>query len=177
MKFKETAFKKRRLYKGKSIDFYADIIKLPDRKTALREYIGHPGAAAVIPFLNKRDIVLVKQYRYPVKKVTYEIPAGKLEPGESIVKCIKRELSEESGFKAGRIKKLISYWPTPAFSTELLHIFVAEKLKPVKSNPDEDEFIERVIIPFSTALKWVKTGRIRDSKSVIGILLCGLLRS
>jgi ADP-ribose pyrophosphatase len=177
MKLKEKTFKRRRLYKGKSVDFYADLIKLPNKKTALREYITHPGAVSVIPFLNTRDIVLVKQYRYPVKKITYELPAGKVSPGENLLGCAKRELMEETGFKTGRIKKLISYWPSPAFSTELLHIYVAGKLTPVESSPDEDEFIDRIILPFDEALKWVYKGKIRDSKTIIALFSGNLLRS
>jgi len=171
MKLKEEVSKKRRLYKGRTIDFYADSIKLPNGNTALREYITHPGAVSVIPFLNKKEIVLVRQYRYPVGKTTYELPAGKIDAGENLIKCVRRELMEETGFRAGRIRKLISYWPSPAFSNEILHIYTAYDLAPVKSCPDEDEFIEKIILPFNKALQWIYEGRILDSKTLIALLL------
>jgi len=170
MNLKETTFSRTKIYNGRSLNFYVDTIVLPNKKLATREYTEHPGAVTVLPFIDKKNIVLVKQYRYPVRKITYELPAGKLSYNESLKKCVQRELIEETGFKASKIKKLISFWPTPAFSTEVLHIFSATGLKPVKSNPDEDEFLEKIIIPFETALKWVKNGKIKDSKSIIGIL-------
>ncbi len=174
MNLKEKTYSREKIYNGKSLDFYVDTVILPNKKSAIREYTEHPGAVAVLPFVDKKHIVLVKQYRYPVRKITYELPAGKLSKGESLIKCVKRELIEETGFKAGRIKKLISFWPTPAFSTEVLHIFSATELKPVESNSDEDEFLEKIIVPFKTALNWIKNRKIKDSKSIIGIIYWNL---
>jgi len=170
MKYKEQTLKQKRIYKGKSIDFSVDTIILPNNKKAIREYTQHPGAVSVLAFLDSKNIVLVKQYRYPVKRITYELPAGKVDKGENLLECIQRELREETGFKAKKIRKLISYWPTPAFSTEILHIFVAQKLVPVEDRPDEDEFIDKVIVPFDQAIKWIKQRKIRDSKTIIGLL-------
>jgi len=167
----EKSYKRNKIYTGKSVDFCCDTIILPDGKTATREFMAHPGAVAVIPFVNRNNIILVKQYRYPVGKVTYEIPAGKLNKNENPLSCIKRELIEETGYKAGNIKKIYSYWPTPAFCTELLHIYVAKELSFVGRNPDKDEFLDLAEFSFSKALNWVVTGKIRDSKSVIAILL------
>jgi ADP-ribose pyrophosphatase len=171
MKLRERTFRKRKIYGGRNIDFYSDLIKLPDGKSGTREYVTHPGAVAVIPFLNENEIVLVRQFRYPVGKITREIPAGKIGPGENLVACVRRELAEETGFRAGRIKKLISYWPSPAFSDEILHIYAAYGLSPTDSSPDEDEFIEKLVLPFDRALKWVYEGKIKDSKTVIALLL------
>ncbi len=170
MKFKEKLHKRNKVYSGRSVSFSADKIVLPDGNIALREYLEHPGAVAALPFLNKKTIILVKQYRYPVGKVTYEIPAGKLKKGENPFSCVQRELEEETGFKAKTLKKLLSYWPTPAFSNEILHIYSAGNLVPAEKNPDEDEFIDHIEISFSEANSWIRSGKIRDSKTIIALL-------
>lgn len=170
MKLREKVYKKNKVYAGKAVDFCNDEIILPDGKKATREYIDHPGAVAIVPFVNKTDIILVRQYRYPVDKITYEIPAGKLDKKESLLKCAKRELKEETGYSAKTIKKLISFWPSSAFSNEELVIYAAKDLVCGKVNPDEDEFIENLIIPFKKALQMIKQGKIKDSKTVIALL-------
>ena len=170
MDLTETLVKKRPVYRGRTVGFNVDVIRLPNGKTAQREYLDHPGAVAVLPFLDPRSIVLVEQYRYPVGTSTLEIPAGKLERGEDPLACVKRELVEETGYAARRIRRLVSYWPTPAFSNELLHIYRADGLKPGRSSPDEDEFLRVHVMPLAAALKMVRTGRIRDSKTVIALL-------
>lgn len=169
MNFTEKLHKRNRVYTGRAIHFSADEIRLPDGKTAFREYIEHPGAVAILPFVDKTNIVLVKQYRYPVRELTYEIPAGKLDPDERPAACVRRELQEETGYRARTIKKLVSFWPSPAFATELLHIYYAADLIPAQKSPDEDEFIDHVVMPFRTALQWVVSGRIRDSKTIIAL--------
>jgi ADP-ribose pyrophosphatase len=175
MNFTEKLHKTRRIYAGRSVNFHADEIILPDGKKGVREYIDHPGAVAVLAFADARNIVLVKQYRFPVGELTWEIPAGKLDKGEDIRACARRELVEETGFRARSVKKVLSYWPTPAFSNELLHVFVARGLVPAVKSPDEDEFIDHRIVPFDRALAWVRTGRIRDSKTVIALLFWAAL--
>jgi len=170
VKLIEKLHKRNRVYSGRSVSFSVDKILLPDGNIALREYLEHPGAVAVIPFLSKEKIILVKQFRYPVGQVTYEIPAGKLKKGENPFSCVQRELEEETGFKAKKVKKLLSYWPTPAFSNEVLHIYSAKNLVPARKNPDEDEFIDHIEVPFKKALSWVKSGKIRDSKTIIALL-------
>ena len=172
MKLKEKLYKKVCLYKGKSVNFFADKILLPNKKVAIREYIDHPGAVTVLPILDEQRIVLVKQYRYPVGKITYELPAGKLDKHktESLKSCVLRELEEETGYKSKTVHRMLSFWPTPAFGNEIIHIFVATNLFLGKKNPDEDEFLHTKIITFNKALQWVKKGKIKDSKSVIGIL-------
>ena len=102
--------------------------------------------------------------------VHYELPAGKLDPGESRLACVKRELREETGYQARRIRHLLDFWPTPAFSNELLRLYVAHGLVPGRQAPDHDEFIEAVALPFAEALDLVRQGRIRDSKTVIALL-------
>lgn len=170
MKFKEKIYKKNKIYNGKAIDFCCDKIILPNNKKAVREYIQHPGAVAIVPFINKNDIIMVKQYRYPVNKITYELPAGKLDKKESLLTCAKRELKEETGYSARKIKKLISFYPSTAFSDEELHIYFATDLIQGKTNPDDDEFIEKVTVPFKQAIRMIKDGKIKDAKTIIALL-------
>lgn len=144
-----------------------DEIYLPDGRVRTREYITHPGAVGVLAFKSPREIILVKQYRYPVDEFTLEIPAGKLAKGEDPLECVKRELEEETGYVAKRIRKLVSYWPTAAFSQEVIHLYVAEGLRETQVNPDDDELIELVTVSPKQLEKMIYTGKIRDSKTLI----------
>jgi len=173
-KLAETFVRGRTVYRGRAVNFVVDEVRLPDGKRATREYMDHPGAVAVVPFLDGETIVLVRQYRHPVGQVTYEIPAGKLDKGERPLPCLRRELREETGYTAGKITPILEYWPTPAFANELIRIYRAERLKPGKVSPDDDEFIEAEAVPLRRALDWVFSGRIRDSKTVIALLACAL---
>lgn len=171
MKYTEKLHRRHRIYKGKSVNFSADVVRLPDGKTSVREYLEHPGAVAILPILPGGDrAVFVRQYRYPVRSETIEIPAGKLDRNEDPTLCARRELKEETGFRAGRIKKIFSYWPTPAFGTEVIHIYLATRLSGGRFSPDSDEFIEPVILKIADALNMVRRGQIRDSKTALALL-------
>lgn len=172
----ETLISRRVVWRGGAVNFRVDTVKLPDGKRAAREYLDHPGAVGVVAFVDRNTIVLVRQYRHPVGAVTLELPAGKLDRGESILSCLKRELREETGYEARRFVPLLRYWPTPAFANEVLHLFIAEGLRPGAHSPDEDEFLEVVPMAFDKALSLVKSGNIRDSKTVVGLLACALRR-
>jgi ADP-ribose pyrophosphatase len=172
----ETLVRKNPVYRGRSVDFCVDEIRLPDGRTAFREYLDHPGAVGVVPFLDDDTVVLVRQYRHPVGVVTLELPAGKLDKNENVLSCVKRELHEETGYTARRIRPLLQYWPTPAFANEVLHLFTAEGLTAGAQHTDEDEFLEAVQMPFEKALALVRSGKIKDSKTVIGLLACALLK-
>lgn len=170
----ETFVSKKTVWRGNAVDFDVDTVRLPNGKLATREYISHPGAVGVVPFLNRDTIVMVRQYRHPVGEVTLELPAGKIDPRESILTCIKRELAEETGYTARVFTPLIRYWPTPAFANEVLHLYVATGLKEGRVNADEDEFLEVVNVPFRKAVEMVRRGKIRDSKTVVGLLACAV---
>lgn len=172
----EKLVRKNTVYRGRMVNFNVDEIILPDGGRATREYMDHPGAVGVLPFLDKDTIVLVRQYRYPVGEVTLEMPAGKLDKGEKPLPCVRRELEEETGYTARRIVPLMEYWPTAAFANEVLHLYVATELTPGRHHPDEDEFIEPVVLPFKEALELVRTGKIRDSKTIIGLLTAATWR-
>ncbi|OGS11156.1 MAG: hypothetical protein A2234_02575 [Elusimicrobia bacterium RIFOXYA2_FULL_58_8] len=165
----EKLFKKRLVFSG-TVTFRADTVTLPNGKKATREFLAHPGAVAVLPILPDGSIIFVRQYRYPVGRATLEIPAGKLHSAsDNLLTRIKAELKEETGFTAARITPLTSFWPTPAFSNEVLHIFTACGLRGGTPNPDEDEFLRVETLSFEKAWRLVKTGGIRDSKTVIAL--------
>ncbi|MBV9079652.1 MAG: NUDIX hydrolase [Elusimicrobia bacterium] len=152
------------------MSFRIDEVRLPDGKTAIREYLDHPGAVAVVPILDDGRVLMVRQFRYPVGEMTWEVPAGKLTKGEKPEPCVLRELEEETGRKAGRVRKLISYWPTSAFANEIIHIYVADKLTKGRMNPDEDEFIDCRAWELKRIYRQIEQGKIRDSKTLIALL-------
>jgi len=171
MKLIEKVYKEKNIYKGKAISFRVDSVVLPNNKIAVREFIDHPGAVAVLPVDGDGNIIFVTQYRYPIKKITYEIPAGKLNyKKDNYLKRAKAELKEETGYIARKMTYLIDFWPTPAFSNEILKIYLATDLISGKSKPDDDEFLNVVKINDSKALEMVNKGIIKDSKTVISIL-------
>jgi ADP-ribose pyrophosphatase len=155
---------------GRAVGFRIDEIKLPNGQKATREYLNHPGAVAVIPFIAPDQVIMVKQFRYPVNQVTLEIPAGKLDKNEPPLKCVKRELEEETGMKAGRVKKLLSFWPTATFATEIIHVYTADRLTPGRLHPDEDEFLATEIWPLKKLYREIDGGRVRDAKTLIALL-------
>ena len=160
------------VFDGVLLHVMKDEVELPNGHKSVREWIKHPGAAAIIPLLPDNQIILVRQFRYPVGQVTLEVPAGKLDkPGEDPVECAKRELSEETGYTAGKYWKLTTIATTVGFSDEYIHLYAASDLTPGKIHPDSDEFINVVKIPLTAALQMVETGKIFDAKSAISILL------
>lgn len=175
---KEKLFKNLFTFQGRAVGFRCDEVLLPNRQKAWREYLTHPGAVAIVPFLDSPRkkpllqcrVVMVDQYRYPVHRLTEELPAGKIDPRESPETCLARELKEETGYSTRRFHFLASFWPTSAFSNEVIHVYWAEGLSKGRSNPDDDEFISARTEIFGSVLEKVRAGKIRDSKTVIGIL-------
>jgi ADP-ribose pyrophosphatase len=166
-RYKERFTKNLHTFKGKAIGFRCDQVRTANGHLVRREYLTHPGAVGVLAFESPQKIILVKQYRYPIKQFTYEIPAGMLGIGENPLACVKRELEEETGYRAANISKLVSYWPTAAFSTEIIHLYVARDLVMTRPHPDEDEFIEIVKVSPRQLEKWMRSGKIPDSKTLI----------
>ena len=160
------------VYSGCLLKVRKDKVELPNGNISYREWIKHPGASAIIPFLPTGEIIMVKQYRYPVQKVVLEIPAGKLDAsGEDPLECAKRELKEETGYTADHYEKLTTIATTVGFSDEYIHIFSAEGLTAGEQCPDSDEFLNVVKLPLADAVAKVKSGEITDAKSVTAILL------
>lgn len=168
-RLKEDLHETKLLFSG-TVKFRADTVVLPNGRKATREFMDHPGAVAVLPVLPNGDVIFVRQHRYPVGEDTLEIPAGKLHSAkDDLLRRVKAELKEETGYTARKIRPLLSYWPTPAFSNEVLYIYTAEGLTPGEASPDEDEFLRVEILPFAKAMALVKKGAIRDSKSLIAL--------
>lgn len=160
------------VYDGRLLHVKCDEVELPNGERTTREWIKHPGAAAVLPLLDSGEVILVRQYRYPVQQVTLEIPAGKLDvAGEDPLGCAKRELKEETGYTAREYVKLISLATTVGFSDEFIHVYLAKGLEDGKQCLDEDEFINVVKMPLEKALQLVNDNVIVDAKSVVALLM------
>lgn len=162
------------VFDGQLLKVRKDTVLLPNGKEATREWIEHPGAVAVIPILDDGRIAMVKQYRYPMGKVTLEVPAGKLDRGEAPDKCVMRELKEETGYTANKIRKIATIGTTMAFSNEVIHIYVAEELVEGEACPDEDEFINVEKYTKEELHTMIKDGTIDDAKSLVAILMANL---
>ena len=159
-------------YRGKILDIRNVEVELPNGRRSSRDIVRHPGAAAVVALTETGKIVLVRQYRTAIDRVTVEIPAGKLDPGEDPLECAKRELHEETGFKPGRIRFLTSIVTTCGFCDEIIHIYLATHLEFDAPNPDDDEFLNVDVVPLSELIDAVLDGKIEDAKTVVGALAC-----
>ena len=158
------------VFKGSLLDVRKDKVTLPNGKIAAREWIKHPGAICCVPILPNKQIGLVRQYRYAVKKHMIEIPAGKLDQGEDPESCAKRELEEEIGFKANKISFLTNIHPAIGFANEKMWLYLAEDLKKTDQKLDSDEFLELVPTKLEDAIKMVWNGSITDVKTMIGLI-------
>ena len=162
----------RSLYNGHIIQLVKDrfILRVAPKKIVTRELVKHPGAVAIVPFVNKEAVVLLRQFRYAAQGDLWEIPAGTLEDGEQPLECAKRELGEETGFKAKRWKYLTRFYSAPGISDEVMTLFRADALVKGKKDLDHDEWIEPKIVSLKSALQMVRNGSIRDAKSIAGLL-------
>ncbi len=145
-------------------------VRLPNGHLVDLDIVRHPGAAAVVPITAHGEVVLIRQYRHAAGGTLYEVPAGKLEPGEDPALCAARELEEEAGERAGRLLPLGWIWTTPGFTDERIHLFAALDLTPVAQRLQADEVIETVRLPFADALALVWSGQLNDAKSALALL-------
>jgi len=159
------------VFSGKIIKVYFDDILLPSNKKATREKVCHPGAVGIVPINENNEIFLIRQYRYPVEEVLIEIPAGKLDENESPQQCAYRELREEVGATGGMLVHLTSFFTTPGFSNELLHLYLAKGFGNDENEPEDDEFLQIIKVPLDECISMVDKGIIKDAKSIIGILM------
>lgn len=164
--------KKDIIYKGRVITFAVEETILPNGAACTFEVAHHPGGAGVVPIFDNGDILLIRQYRYPIDRYIWEIPAGKLDiPGEDPKDCVARELIEETGFQASTIDKLITFFPSPGFSDEVLHVYKATGLTPAKLNQGADEVIEIHRFAQKDVARLIAAREIDDSKTLIGLSL------
>ena len=157
------------IYGGIFLNMKRDRVSLPDGQEAVREYLTHPGAVAILAILDDGRILLERQYRYPIAKVCMEIPAGKLDPNEDPLVCAQRELEEETGYSARRWSYIRRIHPVISYSTEFIDIYLAEGLQTGKSRLDEEEFLDVFAAPLDEILAWVEQGVITDVKTTIAI--------
>jgi ADP-ribose pyrophosphatase len=170
----------REIYSGRIVHLSVDRVRFPDGSTGELEMIRHPGAAAVLPLVGSvedpdPDVLLLRQYRYASGGDLYEVPAGvRDDDDQSWEACARRELEEETGKVAGGLTPLTRIYTTPGFTDEVIHLFLATDLTEGTGALDPDEFVEVIRVPFSTALAWVREGRIVDGKSVATLLYAAL---
>ena len=159
-----------------SFSVYLDEVRLKTGEIAKRIRMDHPEAAAVLPFASDKEIMMVRQFRYALGRETLEIPAGKVDPGESVRACAFRELEEETGFRAEELTHLYTYAPAIGYSNELIHIYSANQLVQVSDTIDEREIGSVDIIPVKDLQSMVREKRILDGKTLIALTLVGVYK-
>lgn len=169
MDFEEKCINSKCVFNGRLLQVYRDEVRLPNGKISNREWIKHPGAAVVIPYLGNGQILLIKQFRYPVRQIMLELPAGKIDPDENPDQTIRRELAEETGYSAQKLTKLGLIHTCVGYSNECLHLFWADELQKCDTRPDDDELIEIIPMSINAAMNLLYQGKITDAKTIIGL--------
>lgn len=169
MKFRVEA--EREVFKGRNIRLVVRDLRLPNGRRTTFSIVEHPGAVAIVPVCHNGDLLLLRQFRPSLGAELYEIPAGTREKGEAPLTTARRELIEETGFKARRWRKLSEFYTAPGFCTEFMHLYLAQQLSPDEAEGDADEIIKPVRMSLTKALSLIRSGRIRDAKTIAGILL------
>jgi ADP-ribose pyrophosphatase len=167
----EKTIHKEEIFKGKVIDVYVEDVELPNGKTSKREIVKHPGAVAIIPITDEGKLVLVRQYRKALERVLVEIPAGKLEKNEEPAMTARRELEEETGYAAQELHHLLSFYTSPGFADEIIHLYVAKGLKKLESAAplDDDEFVDLLEVTLEEALAMLQKQEIYDAKTAYAL--------
>lgn len=159
------------LYRGRIVNLRVDTVRLPSGRLATREIAEHAHCVCIVPLDAQGNVLLVRQYRKPAEAELLEIPAGGVEPGEVSQAAVLRELQEETGFTAGTLRHLSSFWMTPGWSTEYMHAYLATDLSPAHLAQDEDENISVVRVPLAQVPQMIQAGEIQDAKSIASLLL------
>jgi len=170
-----------RLYSGRIINLDLDSVRFPDDSVGQLEILRHPGASAVVPFLDpprgpEPRVVLIRQFRHAADGFIWEIPAGRLDAGESPEACARRELEEETGMRAQRLERLTTIYTTPGFTDERIHLFLAEGLEPGAEHRETDEFMELHTLRWSEVLRLVESGEVVDGKTLVSLLFIESVR-
>lgn len=170
-RLEEKTIKTEKIFNGKVISLQVEDVELPNGKTSKREIIKHPGAVAILPITDEGKIVMVEQYRKALERTLIEIPAGKLEKGEDPKNCALRELEEETGYICEKLDWLISFYTSPGFADEIVHLYVATGLskKENAASLDEDEFVDLLEITLSEAKQYIAEQKIYDAKTAYAV--------
>lgn len=163
----------RRLYDGKVLALDVDQVEEPGGVRAAREVVRHRGSVACLAVHDDGRVVLVRQYRHAVSGYVWELPAGRLDAGETPEAGARRELEEEVGLRAGRLERLLEFWTTPGFCDEAMYLYRATELLPVTARPEADERIEVLSTSFGEARAMIARGDVREGKTLVALLLEG----
>lgn len=171
-KFTEKTVQTKKIFDGKIISVQVDDVVLPDGNRSKREIVKHPGAVAVIPVTADHKIIFVEQYRKPLEKSLIEIPAGKIEPNEAPEVTAVRELEEETGFTTDKLEYVTSFYTSPGFADEIIHLYFTDNLIPLDTPiaQDEDEFVEKMALTLDEAQQYVQQQKIYDAKTMYALL-------
>jgi ADP-ribose pyrophosphatase len=165
----EKKISSKEIFNGRIVHLFVDQVLLPNGEESSREVVKHPGAVAIIAVNKEGKLLLVRQYRYPLAGIIYEIPAGKLEPNENPDDSALRELEEETGCRCEKMEKIASFYSSPGFSDELLHVYFTDSLIEGRQHLDQDEFLEVCAVDLEEATQMVEDHRIFDAKSVYAV--------
>lgn len=170
MKFEEKTLTSQCVYDGKIMTVYRDEVEIADGKKSFREVVNHSGGVVILAKKDDKNILMVKQFRYPIRQTVLELPAGKLEKGENPDFAAKRELEEETGYRAKNWTPLGYINTSPGFCDEKLYLYLAQDLEFVGEHPDEGEIIKALEISLEEVVKKIKTGEINDAKTICAIM-------
>lgn len=170
MELNEKTLSSEKVFDGRLLKIFRDTVELVNGGTAFREIVRHPGGVAVVPLDNDGNVHLVRQFRCPYGRAVTEIPAGKLEPGEEPFAAIQRELEEEIGAVAAQWDSLGEAYPSPGYTDEVLHLYLARGLTFGETHLDEDEFLEHSLLPLDQAVEQAANGQFQDAKTAVALL-------
>ena len=167
----------REVYRGKIVTVHVDTIRQESGRATIREVVLHPGGVTAVPVLDDGRLLLIRQFRYPIGKFILELPAGKLDSGQSPVETMARELQEETGYRAGELTYEYTFYTTPGISDEAIHFFIARDLAKTAQQLEEGEHITLEAYSLEECLRKIGTGEINDAKTILGILWYHLKKS
>lgn len=171
MKYNEETVESRLIYDGRIIRVKEDTVRVPGGNLAKRELVEHPGGVGIVAYTDEGNIIFVRQFRKPYEEEIIEVPAGKLERGEDHGVCGRRELEEETGYRAERFEYLGGFYPTPGYCDEIIHLYYADGLTSGAPHPDPDEFVDVLTFSPQQVEGMIANGEIKDMKTIVGYFL------